>query len=190
LLVSAALAVVEKTEPLKLDIGCGPNKKAGFQGVDKIIFPGVDRVFDAAMDPWPIESDSVDEVHCSHFLEHLDQVERCVFMNELYRVLKKDAKATIIVPHWASNRAYGDPTHKWPAISEMFFWYLDKNWRAANAPHTDKKHWPQGYDCDFLFTVGYGMHPALLTRNQEYQQYAMQWLKEAVQDTHATLIKR
>jgi len=202
LLVSGALAIVEKTEPLRLDIGCGPNKKAGFIGVDRYAFDGkVDVVLDVVERKalltgasyfciWPWENDSVDEVHCSHFLEHLDQVERCHFMNELHRVLKKDAKATIIVPHWASNRAYGDPTHKWPAISEMFFWYLDKNWRAANAPHTDKKHWPQGYDCDFLFTVGYGMHPSLLTRNQEYQQYAMQWLKEAVQDTHATLTKR
>lgn len=175
---------------VKLDIGCGPNKKPDHIGIDCIAFDGVDHVLNAGRDPWPFEDDSVDEVHSSHFLEHLDQVERCHFANELHRVLKKDAKATIIVPHWASNRAYGDPTHKWPAISEMFFWYLDKGWRASNAPHTDKSKWPQGYDCDFGFVVGYGMHPSLAVRNVEYQQHAMQFYKEAVQDTHATLTKR
>ena len=97
---------------MKLDIGCGKNKKEGFTGVDQYAMDGVDVVLNVAKDRWPWEDGSVEEAHCSHFLEHLDATERIHFYNELYRVLKVGGRATIITPHWASNRAYGDPTHK------------------------------------------------------------------------------
>lgn len=174
---------------MKLDLGCGPNKREGFIGVDSIAFPGVDVVADLRK-RWPWEDGSVDEVHCSHFIEHLTSVERCHFVNELYRVMKVGAPAKIVVPHWGSNRAYGDPTHQWPPVSEMWFYYLEKPWRDVNAPHTDVSNWPQGFNCDFKATWGYGINDALAVRNPEYQQYALNWFKEAAQDTHATLIKR
>lgn len=173
----------------RLDIGCGKNKKAGFIGIDQYAMPGVDVVCDVSKSPLPYEADSVDEVHCSHFLEHLTQEERCFFLNELYRVMKPGAKATVITPHWASNRAYGDPTHKWPAIGEMFFYYLSADWRKTQAPHTDIEFNPQGYGCNFAATWGYAMHPDLQLRNLEYQQFALQNYKESALDTHATLTK-
>lgn len=173
----------------KLDIGCGKNKKEGFTGIDQYAMEGVDHVFDLRGD-WPIESDSVDEVHCSHFLEHLTGKERVKFYNELYRVMKKGAKAALITPHWNSNRAYGDFTHQWPPVSEMAFYYLSKEWRETQAPHNDIKWNPEGYACDFAAVWGYGLHPAILTRNQEYQQNAISWYKEAIQDMHATLEKK
>ena len=166
---------------MRLDLGCGKNKKEGFHGVDSLEFEGVDTVLDLTQTPWPWEDDSVEEVHCSHFIEHLTWPERVKFFNELYRVMKKDAKAAIILPHWNSSRYYGDPTHKEP-FSEFAFYYLSKNWRKDNAPHV-------GYVCDFQATWGYSLNPALISRNQEYQQYAMSWFKEAVTDIHATLVK-
>ena len=178
---------------MKLDIGCGKNKKEGFHGVDQYAMEGVDTVCNLASGRWPWDDDSVDEAHCSHFLEHLtnlgDKWERVHFFNELYRVMKQGAKCTIILPHWASNRYYGDPTHKEP-FSEMGFMYLSKDWRAKEAPHTDKDLNPNGYACDFEATWGYSMHPALVGRSSEHQQYAMQFYKEAVQDLHATLTKK
>lgn len=168
---------------MKLDLGCGPNKKEGFIGVDCRAFPGVDVVADLTK-PWPWQDETVEEVHCSHMIEHLTAPERIAFVNELYRVLKKGAKATIIAPHWASTRAYGDLTHQWPPVCEMWFYYLSKDWRAMNAPHND------GYTCDFDASWGYGMHPSLFTRNAEFQQFAVNFYKEAVQDIHATLTKR
>ena len=100
----------------KLDIGCGKNKKEGFLGVDQYAMEGVDVVMDVR-GVWPWEDNSIDEVHSSHFVEHLTATERVHFYNELHRVLKNGAKAMIITPHWASNRAYGDPTHQWPPVS-------------------------------------------------------------------------
>ena len=189
--------------PLKLDIGCGKNKKEGFHGVDKIAFEGVDTVIDLAgktpqfansADPfkphggefkkWPWPDESVEEVHCSHFVEHLTASERIHFVNELYRVLKPGAKALLITPHWASNRSYGDLTHQWPPVSEMWFYYLSKDWRAINAPHNDF------YTCDFEATWGYGLLQDVAVRNQQYQMHALTFWKEAAQDTIATLTKR
>jgi hypothetical protein len=167
---------------IRLDLGCGKNKWEGFTGVDSRDF-GQDIIHDLTQ-TWPWENDSVSEVHCSHFVEHLNAEERIHFVNELYRVLKKGAKATIIVPHWASARAYGDLTHQLPPVSEFWFYYLNKDWRAQNAPHND------GYTCDFDATWGYSMHPALHVRNQEYQMYALSNFKEAAQDIIATLIKK
>jgi SAM-dependent methyltransferase len=180
--------------PLKLDLGCGKTKREGFTGVDRRQFEGVDVVWDITKTPWPWADESVEEVHCSHVLEHLDHnrhnPERVRFMNEIYRVLVKGGKATIITPHWASNRAYGDFTHADKPVSEMFFYYLLKSWRVQNAPDNDVEWNPDGYTCDFDATWGYTMHPAIQPRNIEYQQHALQFWKEAAQDLIATLIAR
>ena len=178
------------TQPaaIRLDIGCGKNKREGFIGVDRIKFDTVDVVCNVGTEKLPYGDSTVDEIHCSHFLEHLTQEERVHFLNEAWRVMRKDAKMSVITPHWASNRAYGDPTHKWPAVSEMFFYYISKAWRATQAPHTDIEFNPAGFRCDFSATWGYSMHQDLVTRNQEYQQHALTFYKEAAQDLHATLV--
>ena len=175
---------------MKLNIGCGSKKREGYIGVDVIQFDGVDVVCRVGQEPLPYADTSIDEVYCSHFVEHLTAQERIQFVNELSRVLKPNCQVTLIVPHWASGRAYGDPTHQWPPVSEFWFYYLKREWRLANAPHTDAKHWPQGYTCDFDATWGYGIHPQVMARNDEYKQFALNFYKEAAQDIHATLTKR
>lgn len=168
---------------LKLDFGCGKNKREGFTGVDSRAFDGVDQVVDLTQ-PWPWEDGSVLEANASHVVEHFTPAERIHFVNELYRVLTPGGKCQVVVPCWSSCRAYGDLTHQWPPVSEFWFYYLDKAWRAVNAPHND------GYTCDFVVTWGHSMHPALISRNQEYQQHALTFWKEAAQDTIATFIKK
>lgn len=176
------------TQALRIDIGCGKNKKPGFLGVDQFAMAGVDVVMDVR-GTWPWSDNSVDEAHCSHFLEHLTGMERVHFMNELYRVLKPGAKVTVITPHWASNRAYGDFTHQWPPVSEMYYYYLSADWRTSQAPHTDKKWNKDGYSCNFQCSWGYGLHPAYAGRDQQATSEAVQWNKEAITDMVATLIK-
>jgi hypothetical protein len=181
---------------IKLDLGCGTAKKGvDWVGCDKISFPGVDRVFDIGVDVWPFEDDSVDEVNCSHVLEHLtnlnDKWERVHFFNELFRVLKVGAKCMLVLPHWCSTRFYGDPTHKEP-FSEMGFYYLSKDWRRGNSPHCDSTQapGPQSYNCDFEANWGYSFHPSLYVKNDEYKQFALANYKESCQDIIATLVKK
>src|SRR5258706_12468749 len=173
---------------LKLDLGCGPHPKEGFEGVDSLDFK--QRYVVDLREKWPWKDGSVDEGHASHFVEHLTGFERVHFVNELYRVLQKGGKCQIIVPHWASCRAYGDVTHQWPPVSEFWFYYLSKEWRKVNAPHDDIEFNPKGYDCDFEATWGYSLHQGILSRNQEYQQHALTYWKEAAQDIIATLTKK
>lgn len=190
--------VAPAAPPLRLDLGCGKNKKEGFLGVDCLEFPGTDLVLNLAKpsplrnppayEPWPWADSSVDEVHCAHTVEHLrfnpEHPERIHFANELWRVLRPGAKATIVVPHWASCRHYGDYTHREP-VCEMWPWYLNAAWRASDAPHNNL------YICDFdCTTPGYSWHSELSFRNEEYKQYAMHWFKEAAQDMVFTLLCR
>lgn len=179
----------KKELTLKLDFGCGKNKKEGFMGVDSIKFPGVDFVQDLTK-KWQWKDNSVDEAHASHFIEHLEARDRVHFVNELYRILKPGSKATIITPAWSSNRAYGDMTHKWPPVSEMWYYYLNRDWRKQNCPHDDTEFNKDGYSCDFDATWGYSIHPGLQSRNQEYQTHALTFWKEAAQDIIATLTKK
>lgn len=184
------LTVVDATAaPLKLDFGCGPHKREGFQGVDCTAFVGVDHVVDLTQAPWPWADGSVSEAHASHFIEHLNAMQRVQFFNELHRVLAPGGTCQVIIPHWASCRAYGDPTHQWPPVSEFAWYYLSRDWRAQNAPHTDAANLPGGFSCHFEATWGYAMRPDLAVRNQEFQQMAMANYKEAITDMIATLKK-
>lgn len=187
----------KETPLLKLNLGSGPTKMEGFLSVDCIEFPEVDVVCDL-LKTWPWKDGTVSEAHCSHVVEHFDAMERVHFVNELYRVMVPGGKAQIITPYWGSCRAYGDPTHKWPPISEFWFYYLSKEWRmgdkekkiAGNAPHTDATYLKGGFACDFDATWGYSLHPAVQLRNQESQQFMVQFYKEAAQDVIATLTKK
>lgn len=175
---------------LKLDFGCGPRKADGFEGVDQFAMPGVDHVLDVR-GAWPWADASVDEAFSSHFVEHLTQQERVHFFNELHRVLKPGAKASIVCPNWSSARAYGDPTHRWPAISDWFFLYLNKDWRKVNAPHADTEWNKDGYSCDFAQAgLGYLPRPDLVLRNHEFQASAFANLLGAAQDIQATLVRK
>lgn len=175
--------------PLKLNLGAGKTKVPGFTSVDAIKFEGVDIVADLRK-RWPWADNSVDEAQSSHFLEHLDAMERVHFFNELHRVLKPGARCVVTTPHWGSCRAYGDPTHKWPPVCEFAPYYTNKAWRNGNAPHTDAAHVPGMYSCDFDFTGGFSVNPLLASRNQEYQNFALQNFKEAATDQITTYTKR
>jgi hypothetical protein len=174
----------EEAKQLRLDLGCGKNPREGFTGVDIRNF-GQPIVADLRK-KWPWADGSVEEVHCSHFVEHLSAVERIHFANELYRVLVPEGKATVIAPHWNSPRAYGDLTHQWPPICEWWFLYLNKEWRESQAPHS-------GYtdEVNFEITYGYSLRPDLNnSRDEHYRQYAMQNYKDSCQDIISTWVKK
>lgn len=195
----AIKAVVVK-EPLRLDLGCGKNKQKGFVGIDSIQFEGVDQVLNLVerVAPgnagefvgWPWEDGSVEQVHCSHFLEHLEPRERIHFANELCRVLRKGGTANLATPYSGHDCAYGDPTHKWPPVSGWTYLYWNKEWRKAQAPHVDIENNPAGLSCDFDYTIGGSWEQWLQTRNMEYRVFAMQHYLNSQRDIVVTLTKK
>jgi hypothetical protein len=176
------LAAIKAPELLKLDFGCGKNKREDFHGVDSIKFDGVDTVMDLRK-KWHWADGVVDEAHASHFLEHLTGPERVHFFNELFRVLRPGASANIIVPSWTHERAYGDPTHQWPPVTGFSFYYLNKKWRDVNAPHC-------GYTCDFDFSGGNGLAAPWDSRPQEVQAFAQTHYINVATDMYVTVTKR
>lgn len=178
-------ATVALPAELKLDLGCGPNKVPGYYGVDSIAFPGIDLCHDLRQ-PWPFPDNSVEDVHSSHFVEHLTGAERIPFFNELYRVLKPGKQARIITPHWSHERAYGDPTHAWPPVCGWTYFYLQKAWRDGNAPHV-------GYTCNFEWVLAGSHDPNdawVALRTGETKQIMMQRYINTTTDLIATLTKR
>lgn len=94
---------------LRLDVGCGNSKKKGFIGIDIIPLEGVDIVHDLNQFPYPIDSNTIDEIWMDNVLEHLNKP--MLVMEELYRICRSNAKVTIAVPYFRSFYAIIDPTH-------------------------------------------------------------------------------
>lgn len=84
---------------MRLDIGCGNNKKEGFVGLDFVDY-GQEYIHDITK-PLPFENKSIEEIYCSHTLEHIDEIKSVI--EEFKRLTNK---ITIIVPHrchtWAN----------------------------------------------------------------------------------------
>lgn len=167
--------------PLKIDIGCGKSKEEGWDGIDALPF-GQKYQIDVRKG-LPFKDETVDAVRSNHFVEHLTGAERVPFFNELYRVMKVGAIATIITPNWTHDCAYGDPTHQWPPMSGWYALYLNKDWRAANAPHV-------GFTCDFDGSVAASWDGRLQGRNPEFITAAMASQVNAMRDLIVNLTKR
>ena len=169
---------------MKLDLGCGLRKRAGFLGVDASPDCGADFVHDLRQRPWPFDDASVDEVYCSHFLEHLDGPERMDFMDELYRVMKPGAKALFITPYWTGVGAVQDPTHKWPPISERSYLYFN----AAARRSMYVEHY--AIRCDFDAEFSGVLAPEIAKLGPQEQAFAKHHYFNAVAELHAQLTRR
>jgi len=138
---------------VRLDLACGLNPREGFEGVDLYGDVAKHKV-DLWKFPWPWADSSVDELHSSHFVEHLparpvetrdlvpslrkkrtaaeksyiDKDFFFAFFDECYRILKPGGTMLVIVPNARSSRAFQDPTHRRFIVAETFL-YLAKEWR-------------------------------------------------------------
>lgn len=193
---SSCPLVVLPDQPLKLDLACGQRPRDGYDGVD-IRAPDAKYKIDLLKFPWPLESNSVDALHCSHFIEHIpcrevetrDLVGPCdyldhdmflAFFDEVYRVLKSDGEATIIWPALQSCRAFQDPTHR-RFIPQEALGYLSEEWRKANK----LDHYP--VKCNFMVNVVPTMpvEMTLLHPEAQARRYNESW--NVLYDFHATL---
>lgn len=171
-------------EPVRLDLGCGQNKREGFKGVDFAPASGVDVVHDLLSFPWPFDTSSVDEINCQHFFEHVPAKLRPRFMEEVYRVLKHGGTALFVTPAAWSNRAVQDFTHEWPPVVVESYLYFSKAWREANR----LTHGFYDIKADLVGTsIGVVYNPALLPRNDEYRNHAQTHYLNALVDLHVTL---
>lgn len=93
---------------IKLNLGCGNKKKAGFIGVDAFDCGAVDVIADLT-NKLPFEDSSIDEIWMDNVIEHVQDIPR--LMKEIQRICKEGALVTILTPHFASADSWRDPTH-------------------------------------------------------------------------------
>jgi len=146
--VPAAPVLAKPTTLVKLDLAAGQRPREGFEGVD--IWPQSKHVVDLTKFPWPFEDNSVEELHCSHYVEHIPAREieardladpkrtdllgkdhLFAFFDECFRILKPGGDMRVIVPALRNNRAFQDPTHRRFLPAETFL-YLNAEWRKMN----------------------------------------------------------
>lgn len=107
-----------------LELGCGPLRK--FEDsitVDIVDLEGVDVIANINEGLSFIPDNSIDEIHSSHFLEHVQDLEKT--MSEIYRILKPGGKKIGTVPHFSNPYFYSDYTHK-SFFGLYTFYYMSK----------------------------------------------------------------
>ncbi|HND32255.1 MAG TPA: hypothetical protein PKY30_08075 [Myxococcota bacterium] len=126
---------------MRLNLGCGSRKMAGWVNVDRYAGCQPDQVVDLEQTPWPWADNSAEEVQMIHVLEHLGQsTERYLaIIGELYRICAPNAKIFIVVPHPRHDSFLTDPTHVRPITAEglaMFSQTRNRRQQAANCANT------------------------------------------------------
>ena len=122
---------------MKLNLGCGRSILPGWVNVDRSPLPGVDYATELDSDRVHLDypPSSVDEFLLSHVLEHIHKP--LPLMQELWRLAKPGAIATIRTPYGSSDDAWEDPTHVRPMFphsfgyySQPFYWRADYQYRG------------------------------------------------------------
>lgn len=173
--VDEEFSMIKEAPPglIRLDLACGQSKREGFTGVD--IKPGCsDLSFDLMKSNWPIADNSVYEVYCSHFVEHVSDLR--TFMSEVYRVLCPHGIASIIGPYYSSERAWQDFTHV-RALTQLTFRYFDQTWLKQ----TKLDHYEVDVDFEPI-NVALIFDPSWAPRGDEAKAWAMKHYINVVSD--------
>lgn len=94
----------------KINLGCGQKYLDGWVNCDVVRSVKADKYFDLETFPYPLKSDSAEEILMDNVLEHLSDIPAT--MGELFRICAPGGIITIKVPYGKSDWALQDPTHK------------------------------------------------------------------------------
>jgi hypothetical protein len=138
--------------------------------------------FRSTVYPWTLDDESVAEAHSAYLLQRIPGPDRIRFMEELWRVLVLEGKATMLVPYWSSPRSIQDPLAAWPPLCEQSFLYFNKSFREANQIP------PMA--CDFDFVYGYTLDPETQARGDDVRPFWIKHYANTVLDLQVVLTKR
>lgn len=112
---------------MKLNLGCGRHPREGWVNIDRSDIPEVDRRMDLFRYPWNIPDDSVEEVYCSHIIEHIPHEPK--FSLEGIPVGSLSAPIHVSEDSWSLKR--------WEELAQFdgFFCFFAEIWRVSK-PNT------------------------------------------------------
>ena len=123
---------------MKLNIGCGKDIRDGYVNVDMFPYPGVDQSIDLTVFPWPLESNSADNIFTSHCIEHIFDQEG--FLKECHRILKPGGELFIKAPHVTSVTSLGNLGHYRGYCYDTFKDYLSQDYYMFSKKRFETTH--------------------------------------------------
>ena len=97
---------------MKLNLGCGNKRLAGYVNVDLVSYGSVDIIADLNHTPFPFNEDAFEEVVCDHILAHLNSFHKAIM--EIVRITKDGGRIKVYASYFPSTKWFGDPDHKIP----------------------------------------------------------------------------
>jgi len=143
------------TEKIILNIGCGFRKLPGMINVDAYANCKPDVLWNLNTRPWPWADNSIDMIHATHIMEHLDNWWSA--FKECARILKVGGVMEMYVPHHTSTQDMVYIDHKAVIGRNSFHMIMKNEMRGTNA-------WAKGQDRVPMAMVGYILipHPHLV----------------------------
>ena len=200
----------------RLNLACGQNRVEGYFGID--IKPGdtVDAVVDLEQYPWPIESESAEEIICYHYIEHIphDNLAKVLLKImtsaesledmkkmavEVFENMPSDGFFQFMDEVYRILKPGGKLKIIAPYYSSIRAWQDPTHQRAINEAcflYLNKdwreanklSHYNVKADCDFVY--GYDVVNEWATRNEEARSTAIKNYNNVANDIHVTLTKK
>ena len=124
---------------MRLNLGCGHKKLAGFVNVDKSPACSPDELVDLERLPWPWPADAAEEVMLSHVLAELGAAPDLYFgiMKELYRVCRDGTTVTVVTTHPRHDMFLDNPANVRPITVDglaLFSQTFQRQYEARGYP--------------------------------------------------------
>lgn len=169
---------------MKLHLGCGRARMAGWLNVDLYPSAATDLVFDL-LEPWPLASDTAEAIYASHMLEHLERP--LDFFREAHRVLRPNGSMHLRMPYGGHRAAWWDLTHVRPWFAENFAFFQPGYSTATGNLQHESWRWHFGVS-DIKLRLGPEIAERLCSRWR--RRLFGPWLRycgEAFEELHAEL---
>lgn len=108
--------------------------------------PEIAVAWDLNILPWPWPDQTFGFIVARSVLEHL-QIDLIQSFNECWRLLRPGGQLFVKLPHWQSDTAHEDPTHRWffslhsldqfdpeTPRGQKYAFYTPRKWKILEAP--------------------------------------------------------
>jgi len=154
---------------MKLNLGCGNDKKKGYINMDFSPIVKPDKVWNFEKTPLPFKDNSIEEILAFHVLEHINNF--IPLMHDLHRICEKRALIKIKVPFYLSCGAFMDPTHKrfFTPFTMDYFCNSCFNYETTNKPLFKKRRVKLRYT--FTRKINYLIDPLINFNHKIYCKF-------------------